>query len=100
MGNHCPVPAVARRTGRPRHEIINAIFYVLCSGCPWRMLPDSFAPVSTVYSWFVRLRDSGVFATIRDDLLMRGREPTGRDAGPSAAVIDAQSRARAAKADV
>ena len=51
-----------RRTGRPRRwpmrEVVNAIFYVLRAGCPWRMLPDSFAPVSTVYRWFVRLRDS------------------------------------------
>ena len=84
-----------RRTGRPRRwpmrEIVNAIFYVLRSGCPWRMLPDSFAPVSTVYRWFIRLRDSGVLATINHDLLMRDRERTGREASPSAVVIDSQS---------
>lgn len=50
-----------RRTGRrrawPMREVINAIFYVLRAGCPWRMLPDSFPPPSTVYRWFVRLRE-------------------------------------------
>lgn len=83
------------RTGRPRRwpmrEIMNAIFYVLRAGCPWRMVPDCFAPPSTVYRWFVRLRDEGVFETINHHLLMRDRERGGREASPSAAVIDSQS---------
>lgn len=82
-------------TGRPRswpmREIMNAIFYVLRSGCPWRMLPDCFAPVSTVYRWFARFRDEGVFKTLSHLLLMRDRERAGRQASPSAAVIDSQS---------
>jgi putative transposase len=41
-------------------ELINAIFYVLRSGCPWRMVPTNFAPHSTVYRWFLRLRDERV----------------------------------------
>jgi transposase len=87
-----PPPA---KTGRPRgwsmREIINAIFYVLRSGCPWRMIPDSFAPASTVYRWFVRLRDEGIFQTMDHHLLMRDRERVGRQASPTAAVIDSQS---------
>jgi putative transposase len=83
------------KTGRPRRwpmrEIMNAIFYVLRSGCPWRMVPDCFAPATTVYRWFVRLRDDGEFATINHHLLMRDRERVGRQASPSAAVIDSQS---------
>jgi transposase len=83
------------RTGRPRRwplrEIMNAIFYVLRSGCPWRMVPDCFAPATTVYRWFMRLRDDGVFETINHHLLMRDRERVGRQASPSAAVIDSQS---------
>ena len=78
-----PLP---RKTGRPRawtmREIMNAIFYVLRSGCPWRMLPDCFPPVSTVYRWFVRLRDARVFETINHHLLMRDRERVGREASP------------------
>ena len=60
-----PPPA---KTGRPRcwpmREIMNAIFYVLRSGCPWRMVPDCFAPATTVYRWFVRLREADAFETI------------------------------------
>jgi putative transposase len=82
-------------TGRPRRwpmrELMNAIFYVLRSGCPWRMVPDSFAPSSTVYRWFTRLREEGVFKMLNHELLMREREQVGRAASPSAAVIDSQS---------
>jgi transposase len=87
-----PPPA---KTGRPRHwpmrEIMNAIFYVLRSGCPWRMVPDCFPPATTVYRWFMRLREDRVFETINHHLLMRDRERTGREASPTAAVIDSQS---------
>jgi putative transposase len=72
-------------------DMMNAIFYVLRSGCPWRMVPDSFAPRSTVYRWFMRLRDEGVFETINHHLLIRDRERVGREASPSAAVFDSQS---------
>jgi transposase len=47
-------------------ELMNAIFYVLRSGCLWRMVPANFAPYSAVYRW--RLRDEGVFATINHHL--------------------------------
>jgi transposase len=82
-------------TGRPREwplrEIMNAIFYVLRAGCPWQMVPVGFPPATTVYRWFMRLRDDGVFESINHHLLMCDRERTGREASPSAAVIDSQS---------
>src|SRR3546814_14269865 len=63
-----------RRTGRPRRwpmrELVNASFYVLRPGCPWRMLPDCFAPASTIYRSFCRLRDRGLFATINQPPLI------------------------------
>jgi putative transposase len=87
-----PPPAkTGRRREWPMREIVNAIFYVLRSGCPWRMVPDCFAPATTVYRWFVRLREDGVFETVNHHLLMRDRERVGRQASPSAAVIDSQS---------
>ena len=65
-----------RRQGRrwawPQREIINAIFYVLRSGCAWRLLPDSFPPWRTIYRWFARLRDGGVFESLNHHLVMRG----------------------------
>ncbi|MEM6498308.1 MAG: IS5 family transposase [Pseudomonadota bacterium] len=82
-------------TGRPRawplREIINTILYMLRSGCPWRMLPDSFPPRQTVYGWFLRLRDECVFERINHHLVVADRERAERAASPSAAIIDSQS---------
>lgn len=87
-----PPPA---RTGRPRQwtlrEIMSAIFYVLRAGCAWRMLPKDFPPMTTVYGWFLRFRREGLFETINHHLVMRDRERAGREASPSAAMIDSQS---------
>jgi transposase len=87
-----PPPA---RTGRHRHwpmrEVINAIFYVLRGGCPWRMLPEHFPPHQTTYRWFTRFRDDGLWESLNHYLLMLDRERVGRQASPSAGVIDSQS---------
>src|SRR5580698_10898816 len=72
-------------------EIMNAIFYVLRSGCAWRTIPKCFPPATTVYGWFLRFRREGIFETINHHLVMRDREQVGREASPSAAVIDSQS---------
>ncbi len=81
--------------GRPREwplrEIINAIFYVLRGGISWRMLPDCFPPHQTVYGWFAAFRDAGVWEALNHHLVMLDRERAGREASPSAAVIDSQS---------
>ena len=90
-----PLLPPPRRQGRrwawPQREIINAIFYVLRAGCAWRMLPDSFPPWRTIYRWFARLRDGAVFESLNHHLVMHDRERAGREASPSAAVIDSQS---------
>ena len=82
-------------TGRPRQwamrEIMSAIFYVLRAGCAWRMLPKDFPPMTTVYGWFLRFRREGLFETLNHHLVMLDRERVGREASPSAAVIDSQS---------
>ena len=82
-------------TGRPRgwewREVVDAIFYVLRGGVPWRMLPPCFPPRQTVYRWFATWRDSGLFETINHHLVMLDRERAGRQASPSAAVLDSQS---------
>src|SRR6478752_2362688 len=89
---HLPAPC---RTGRPRawpmREIVNAIFYVLRSGCAWRLLPDSFPPRQTVYGWFLRLRDDCVLERLNHHLVMLDRARSGRAASPSAGVLDSQS---------
>jgi transposase len=72
-------------------EIVNPIFYVLRGGIPWRMLPPCFAPHQTVYGWFAAWRDADVWQAINHHLVMQDRERVGREASPSAAVIDSQS---------
>jgi len=72
-------------------EIVNGICYVLRGGIAWRLMPDSFPPWRTVYRWFARLRDAGTWQTINHHLVMQDRERTGREASPTAAVVDSQS---------
>ena len=87
-----PRPACrGRRWAWPLREIINAIFYVLRASCAWRLLPDSFPPWRTMYRWFARLRDGGVWEAMNHHLVMLDRERCGREASPTAAVIDSQS---------
>lgn len=75
----------------PMREVVNGMFYVLRSGCSWRMLPESFPPWITVYRWFALFRDKGVWQSINHHLVMIDRERSGRQANPSAAVLDSQS---------
>ena len=90
-----PLMPPSRRTGRRRvwswRDILDAIFYVLRGGIPWCMLPRVFPPRETVWRWFAAWRDSGLFETINHHLLLRDRERVGREASPSAAVLDSQS---------
>ena len=85
----------ACKMGRPRawpmREIVNAIFYVLRGGIVWRLLPSDFPPWATVYRWFAAFRDGSVFEKINHALVMADRERVGRDASPTAAIIDSQS---------
>lgn len=84
-----------RPTGRPRswplREIVNAIFYVMRGGIAWRLLPSDLPPRSTVYRWFAAWRDAGLFEALNHSLLMADRERIGRDASPTAGVLDSQS---------
>src|SRR5215210_6889477 len=83
------------RRGRPREvefrEVINAVRYLVRSGCGWRMLPVHFGPWQTVYSWFRELARRFLFQTIHDVELMLDRERQGREQSPTAGVIDSQS---------
>jgi len=85
----------AKPIGRPRKwemwQIINAILYVVRTGCQWRMLPKDFAPWSTVYGYFWRWKRQGVWVQINEMLVKTVRVQAGRKAQPSAAIIDSQS---------
>jgi putative transposase len=81
--------------GRPRgvdmREILNGIFYILRSGCAWRLLPHEFPPWSTVYHYFRIWRKEGSWEQLHRTLRERARQQAGRQATPSAAIIDSQS---------
>ena len=83
------------RRGRPREiefrEVINAVRYLVRSGCGWRMLPVHFGAWRTVYGWFRELARRFLFQTIHDVALMLDRAFAQREPSPSAAVIDSQS---------
>ena len=85
----------AKKLGRPRttalREVVNALLYMLTTGCQWRQLPNEFPPFSTVQRFFYRWRDDGLWQRINHDLVMRVRAASGREASPSAGVIDSQS---------
>jgi putative transposase len=81
--------------GRPRihspREILDAVFYLLKSGCPWRLLPRDFPPWETVYWWFGRWHADGTFERLNAALRERLRVRLGRNPLPSAGIADSQS---------
>jgi transposase len=99
LGPLIPAP---KPGGRPRktdmRSAMNAIFYLLRTGCPWRYLPrDGFPPRSTVYNIFRRFQCEGSWEAIWGELHTALRERLGREASPSAAVLDSQSLKSAEK---
>lgn len=81
--------------GRPRKwehwRIINAILYVNRTGCQWRMLSKDFPPWQTVYGYYWRWTQSGLWERVNEALVRQVRQSEGRDPQPSAAIIDSQS---------
>jgi len=92
IGPLLPAPNTdGRREKHPRREIVNAIFYVLRTGCSWRQLPHDLPPWQTVYWYFKRWRDDGTVDRLHDALRDRLRDRVGRDPMISAGIVDAQS---------
>jgi putative transposase len=90
-----PLIPPAKPGGRPREvdmkEVINAIFYILCTGCPWRYLPHDYPPHGTVYDYFRQWRFNGTWILIHDQLKDWLRASYDRHPSPSAGVLDSQS---------
>lgn len=90
-----PLIPAAKPGGRPqeiaRREMVNAILYVLRSGCPWRYLPHEFPRWFTVYAYFRRWKRDGTWERVHQAIRRELRGAVGREAEPSAAVIDSQS---------
>jgi putative transposase len=88
------VPAVdggGRPAEHARREIVNAIFYVLRTGCQWSYLPHDFPPWKTVYTYFRTWRLNGTWKRIHDTLRRQVRHAAGRHREASAAILDSQS---------
>ena len=90
-----PLLPAPSRLGRPRERdlraIVDAILYLLWTGCPWRALPKEFPPYSTVQGYFYRWRDDGTWQRISLALVARARQHAGRQPVPSVGIIDSQS---------
>jgi len=90
-----PVLPAARPGGRPRttnlRAVLNAIFYLLRTGCQWRLLPREFPPCGTVYHYFQAWRNSGAWVHLHRVLYEQARRHAGRAACPSVVIMDGQS---------
>jgi transposase len=71
--------------------ILNGVLYVLSTGCQWRALPKDLPPRSTVHGWFVRWHCDGILDRLHFALYQQARELAGKDASPTAAIVDSQS---------
>lgn len=90
-----PLIPPSKYGGRPRkvdiRGVINAIFYVLCTGCPWRWLPNDYPPPGTVYHYFRAWRLDGTWLKIHNQFRDWLRASYDRDPSPSAGVMDSQT---------
>jgi len=96
-----PLIPPAKHGGRKRtvdvREVLNAIFYVLSTGCQWNALPSDLPPKSTVYDYLDLWEWDGTLERIHHELYVAARGHAGRQASPSVAIIDSQSAKAAQK---
>jgi len=85
----------AKPGGRPRkydnRDLVDAIFYLLASGCQWRALPQEFPPWDSVYGYFRRWQKEGTWQRVHDALRNDARALAERDEQPTAAILDSQA---------
>src|ERR1700674_1874162 len=90
-----PQIAPAKRGGNKRtvsvREVVNGLMYILSTGCQWRALPKDLPPRSTVHDYFDLWSWDGTLDRIHHALFVKCREQAGREASPTAAIIDSQS---------
>ena len=96
-----PLIRPAKRGGRPRtvnvREVLNGVFYVLWTGCPWKALPKDLPPRSTVWEYLDLWQWDGTLSCIHHALYVETREMAGREASPTTAIIDSQTTKGAVK---
>jgi transposase len=96
-----PLIPQAKRGGRPRdvdmREVLNAVFYLLSTGCQWDALPKDLPAKSTVYDYFSLWRSDRTLLRLHQALYAEVREASGRNRGPTVAILDSQSAKAAQK---
>ena len=99
-----PLIPPAKRGGRKRtvdvREVVNGLMYVLSTGCQWRYVPKDLPPRSTLFDYFDLWTWNGTLDRIHHSLYVKCREAMGREASPTACVIDSQSVKSAEKGGV
>ncbi len=99
-----PLLPPAKTGGRARtvevREVVNAIFYLLRTGCSWRMLPQDFPKWQTVYTYFRDWKEDGTWQKANDVLRRQVRLQEGREEEPSAGILDSQSAKTTEKGDL
>ena len=85
------VDPTSRKRKNPLKEIMNAMLYLIKTGCQWRMLPKDFPPYNTVYYYFRKWKNEGVFEDVMDSLRELVRRSMGRDESPSLGIMDSRS---------
>jgi transposase len=88
---HLPAPKPRGRKPTDDRAILNALFYLIRCGCPWRYLPKDFPPFTTVQNRFYAWRDSGLWEQILAIFVMAIREAEGKSPAPTVAIVDSQS---------
>ena len=90
-----PYLPAAKSSGRPRptdfRQLVDALFYLLRTGCQWRFSPNDFPPWGTVWWYFRRWRLDGVWTRLHRALFAKARQEAGRDPCPSVVIMDSQS---------
>lgn len=74
-----------------QQRLVNGVLYVIKTGCQWHFLPRDFPPYKTVYSFYKRAKDKGIWERMMRDLVEKSRIHMGRNAQPSYSLIDSQS---------
>jgi len=86
-----PLIPVGNKSDWHKRSLINAVFYIDKTGCQWEYLPRDYPPYNTVWSFFRRARDSGLWERIKNALVRETRKRAGRNEMPSYGIIDSQS---------
>jgi transposase len=90
-----PLIPSAKRGGNKRtvnvREVVNGLMYILSTGCQWAAIPKDLPPRSTLHDYFTRWDHDGTLGRLHHALYVECREMAGRDASPTAAIIDSQS---------